>query len=95
MKGSIMPSSPEKAVTAMTPLAKGHLSPLGKLWRFLAGGVALLSLFALFAWGLTRDPKRIPTPLIGKEASPFTLALFDGETFRLIEQRGKVVVLNV
>src|ERR671924_291529 len=95
MKGSIMPSSPEKAVTAMTPLAKGHLSPLRKLWRFLAAGVALLSLFALFAWGLTRDPKRIPTPLIGKEASPFTLALFDGGTFRLIEQRGKVVVLNV
>jgi cytochrome c biogenesis protein CcmG/thiol:disulfide interchange protein DsbE len=90
-----MPSSPEETVTAMTPPAEGHPSRLGKSWRFLAAGGVLLSLLALFAWGLTRDPKRIPTPLIGKEASPFTLALFDGGTFQLEEQRGKVVVLNV
>jgi cytochrome c biogenesis protein CcmG, thiol:disulfide interchange protein DsbE len=90
-----MPSSPEETVTTMTPPAKGHPSRLGKPWRFLAAGGALLSLLALFAWGLTRDPKLIPTPLIGKEVSPFTLELFDGGTFRLAEQRGKVVVLNV
>jgi cytochrome c biogenesis protein CcmG/thiol:disulfide interchange protein DsbE len=50
---------------------------------------------ALLAWGLSRDPRLIPSPLIGKEAPPFTLALFDGGTFRLEEQRGRVVVLNV
>jgi len=54
-----------------------------------------MGLLALFAWGLTRDPKLIPTPLIGKEAPLFTLELFDGRTFRLADQRGKVVVLNV
>jgi cytochrome c biogenesis protein CcmG/thiol:disulfide interchange protein DsbE len=90
-----MPSSPEKTTTAVTPPAKVHPSRLGKTWRFLAAGGALMSLLALLAWGLTRDPRQIPTPLIGKEASSFTLALFDGGTFRLAEQRGKVVVLNV
>jgi cytochrome c biogenesis protein CcmG/thiol:disulfide interchange protein DsbE len=90
-----MPCSPEKTATAMTPPAKGQPSRVGKPWRLLAAGGALVSLLALFAWGLTRDPRQIPTPLIGKEASPFTLALFDGGTFRLTEQRGKVVVLNV
>jgi cytochrome c biogenesis protein CcmG/thiol:disulfide interchange protein DsbE len=90
-----MPSRPEDTVTAMTPQAQVHPSRAGKTWRFLAAGGVLVSLLALFAWGLTRDPKRIPTPLIGKEASPFTLALFDGGTFRLAEQQGQVVVLNV
>ena len=90
-----MPSSPQETVTAVTPPAKVHPSRLGKTWRFLVAGGALVSLLALFACGLTRDPRQIPTPLIGKEASSFTLALFDGGTFRLIEQRGKVVVLNV
>jgi cytochrome c biogenesis protein CcmG, thiol:disulfide interchange protein DsbE len=66
-----------------------------KLWRFLVVGGVVLGFLALLAWGLTRDPKLIPTPLIGKEASLFTLDLFDGGTFRLEEQRGKVVVLNV
>ncbi len=54
-----------------------------------------MGLLTLFAWGLTRDPRLIPTPLIGKEASSFTLELFDGGTFRLEEQSGKVVILNV
>jgi cytochrome c biogenesis protein CcmG/thiol:disulfide interchange protein DsbE len=90
-----MPSSPEERVTAVTPSAKVRPSRLGKIWRFLAAGGALVSLLALLAWGLTRDPRGIPMPLIGKEASPFTLALFDGGTFRLTEQHGKVVALNV
>jgi cytochrome c biogenesis protein CcmG/thiol:disulfide interchange protein DsbE len=66
-----------------------------KLWRFLVVGGVVLGFLALLAWGLTRNPKLIPTPLIGKEAPLFTLELFDGGTFRLEEQRGKVVVLNV
>jgi cytochrome c biogenesis protein CcmG/thiol:disulfide interchange protein DsbE len=90
-----MPSSAEETVTAVTPSAKMRPPRLGKAWRFLAAGGGLVSLLALLAWGLTRDPRQIPTPLIGKEASSFTLALFDGGTFRLTDQRGKVVALNV
>jgi cytochrome c biogenesis protein CcmG/thiol:disulfide interchange protein DsbE len=57
--------------------------------------ISLLPVLALFAYGLTRDPRSIPSPLVGREATDFSLALFDGGTFTLAEQRGKVVVINV
>lgn len=90
-----MPSSREEVVTAVAPSAQGRSSKPGKTWRFLAAASVLLGVLALFAWGLTRDPKLIPSPLIDKEAPLFALELFDGGMFRLEEQRGKVVVLNV
>ena len=90
-----MPCSPEETVTTWAPSAQVRSSRPVKLWRFLVVGGVVLGFLALLAWGLTRDPKLIPTPLIGKEAPVFTLDLFAGGTFRLEEQRGKVVVLNV
>jgi cytochrome c biogenesis protein CcmG, thiol:disulfide interchange protein DsbE len=90
-----MPSSPERTATAAVPPTQMHRLKIGKTWCFLAAAGIAVGLLALFAWGLTRDPKLIPTPLIGKEAPPFSLELFDGGTFRLADQRGQVVVLNV
>jgi cytochrome c biogenesis protein CcmG/thiol:disulfide interchange protein DsbE len=90
-----MPSSREEAVTAVAPSAQGRPSKPGKTWRFLVAASVLLGVLALFAWGLTRDPKLIPSPLIDKEAPLFALEVFEGGAFRLEEQRGKVVVLNV
>jgi len=87
--------SAEDTAAALASQSKGLARKPGTIWRLLAVAGGVLGLLALFAWGLTRDPKLIPTPLIGREASPFTLELFDGGTFRLEEQRGKVVVLNV
>lgn len=54
----------------------------------------VLSLLLLLAYGLTKDPRVIPSPLIRKEAPPFTLDLLNGGTLRLEELRGKVVVVN-
>lgn len=51
-------------------------------------------LLGLLAYGFTRDPREIPTPLIGKPATPFTLVLFDGRRLGLEELSGKVVFLN-
>jgi len=90
-----MPSSHEETATMGTHAAQGRPIKIGKTWRFLAAASVVLGLLALFAWALTRDPKLIPTPLIGKEAPLFALELFDGGTFRLADQRGQVVVLNV
>jgi cytochrome c biogenesis protein CcmG/thiol:disulfide interchange protein DsbE len=69
--------------------------------------IALLAaapLIALFAYGFTRNPADIPSPLPGRKAPPFQLAVFtpgDGplvgpslDTMRLADLRGKVVVLN-
>ncbi len=57
--------------------------------------VAALPVLALLAYALTLDPRSISSPLLGRQAGDFTLALFDGGRFTLAEQRGKVVVLNV
>jgi cytochrome c biogenesis protein CcmG/thiol:disulfide interchange protein DsbE len=64
-------------------------------WRRLlvvlvAGG----SLVAVLGYGFARDPRAIPTPLIAKPAAPFSLTLFDGQTLKFEDLRGKVVFLN-
>lgn len=74
-------------------------------WR--RSSVAVLSLaplIALFAWGLTRNPNEIISPLPGRAAPEFTLGVFApgegdlmrpvGDTMALARMRGKVVVLN-
>jgi cytochrome c biogenesis protein CcmG, thiol:disulfide interchange protein DsbE len=58
----------------------------------------------LLAWGMTRDPREIPSPLPGRVAPTFDLAVFARgdmtppdaklDTVRLAEHRGNVVVLN-
>lgn len=74
-------------------------------WKRVA--IALLAavpIIALLAYGFTRDPAAIPSPLPGRQAPPFTLAVFApgegtlarsvGDTIRLRDLAGKVVVLN-
>jgi cytochrome c biogenesis protein CcmG/thiol:disulfide interchange protein DsbE len=52
---------------------------------------------ALLAVGLTRDPREVPSPLIGKPAPPFELPLLqqEGKTFSSRQMAGKVWLLNV
>jgi cytochrome c biogenesis protein CcmG/thiol:disulfide interchange protein DsbE len=55
------------------------------------------ALVALLAVGLTRDPREVPSPLIGKAAPPFELPLLqqEGKRFSSKEMKGKVWLLNV
>jgi cytochrome c biogenesis protein CcmG/thiol:disulfide interchange protein DsbE len=74
-------------------------------WR-RAGIAALCAVpvIVLFRYGLTQDPREIASPLPGKTAPTFALAVFApgeqalqrpiGDTVRLADLRGKVVVLN-
>jgi cytochrome c biogenesis protein CcmG/thiol:disulfide interchange protein DsbE len=58
-------------------------------------GAAVVVLTALLAFGLTRDPRLIRTPLIGRPAPDFTLSTLEGDgTIRLSDLRGQIVVLN-
>jgi cytochrome c biogenesis protein CcmG, thiol:disulfide interchange protein DsbE len=70
-------------------------------------GIAVLAaapVIALFAYGFSRDPAAIPSPLPGHAAPNFTLTVFApgdgplmqplGDTVRLGELVGKVVVVN-
>ena len=64
----------------------------------------LLPVIGLLAFGLTRDPKQIDSPLPGKPAPDFSLAVFApgeanlampvGDTARLAQHKGGIVVLN-
>ncbi len=70
---------------------------------FIAALIAA-PLIALFAWGFTRDPNSIASPLPGHDAPTFALEVFApgqpplarpiGDTVRLADLRGQVVVLN-
>lgn len=48
----------------------------------------------LLAYGFSRDPRYITSPLLGRQAPSFTLTLFDGRSIALADLRGKAVFLN-
>lgn len=72
--------------------------------RASSAAVVAIPIIALLGFGMTRDPKEIPSPLPGRSAPPFSLAVFaegvgaqhraSGDTIRLADHRGEVVVLN-
>ncbi len=74
-------------------------------WKRAAiAALCVVPIMILFGYGLTRDPKEIPSPLPGHDASPFALTVFapgqaelaraPGDTIRLADLKGQVVVLN-
>lgn len=74
-------------------------------WKRAGGAIGIMvPIVALLAFGLTRDPKQIDSPLPGKPAPDFSLAVFSpgqgmtalpvGDTVRLADHRGQVVVVN-
>ena len=66
-----------------------------KSWIRLALVIVIVGgVVGLLAYGFTRDARYIQSPLIAKQAAPFTLTLFDGKVIRLEDFRGKVVFLN-
>jgi cytochrome c biogenesis protein CcmG, thiol:disulfide interchange protein DsbE len=56
--------------------------------------LTVVPVLVLLAYGFRTDPREIPSPLVGKPASPFTLTSFDGRPIALESLRGQVVVLN-
>ncbi|MBI4588749.1 MAG: TlpA family protein disulfide reductase [Candidatus Rokubacteria bacterium] len=65
-------------------------------WRWTKWAIPLsvVPLLVLLAYGFRTDPRAIPSPLVGKPAAPFSIALFDGGRLSLDDLKGKVVVLN-
>lgn len=72
--------------------------------RASLAAIGALPVLALFAFGFTRNPAEIPSPLPGNAAPTFDLTVFApgerpltrqvGDTIRLATQAGRVVVLN-
>jgi cytochrome c biogenesis protein CcmG/thiol:disulfide interchange protein DsbE len=65
-------------------------------WKRGAVGLGIaLAVIALLAYGLTVDPRTIPSPLPGTEAPAFSLPTMEpADTIDLRALRGSVVVLN-
>ena len=67
-------------------------------WRglFVAAAVLLptLAVLVLLAYGFTREPRYIESPIIGRPAPSFAVTLFDGRAVQLEDFRGKVVFIN-
>ncbi|MFN0098444.1 MAG: redoxin domain-containing protein [Gemmatimonadaceae bacterium] len=74
------------------------------LRRALAASSVAIPVVLLFAWGMTRDPRDIPSPLPGRAAPDFALEVFApgeapfaaavGDTIRLAAHAGEVRVVN-
>ena len=64
--------------------------------KFLLPLVLFLGLVVFLAIGLQRDPREIPSPLIGQPAPAFTLKQLDSDaTLSPTDMQGKVWLLNV
>ncbi|UCC47494.1 MAG: TlpA family protein disulfide reductase [Gemmatimonadota bacterium] len=63
-------------------------------WKRILIPAAAIPIIALLAYGLTRDPNLVESPLPGRAAFDFVAPTLDGDTLSLSDLRGKVVVLN-
>ena len=68
-----------------------------KSLKFILPLLLFVGLALILGAGLGRDPKEVPSPLIGKPAPAFALARLDdaGQTIQRDDLLGKVWVLNV
>lgn len=78
------------------PLAPGDRSGRHGRWRTVALVVVpLIAFTGLLGSGLGKDPRALPSQLIGKPAPDFALQQIGGAgTVRLADLRGQVVVVN-
>ena len=60
--------------------------------KYALPAAVLAALIVLFAIGLTKDPTKVPSPLIGQPAPAFALPLLDGGTLATADLQGPVLV---
>lgn len=74
-----------------------ELSGITMKARFLVPLAIFVALIGFLAYGLTLNPREVPSPLVNKPAPDFSLPRLDAPdaNFRLAEMRGQVFLLNV
>lgn len=63
-------------------------------WKQILVPAAAIPVIALLGYGLTRDPNVVESPLPGREAFDFAASTLSGDSIRLSDFAGDVVVLN-
>jgi len=63
-------------------------------WKKILIPALAIPIVALLAYGLTRDPNIVESPLPGRAAFAFSSQTLDGDDVSLADLKGKVVVLN-
>lgn len=64
-----------------------------RAWRWLIP-LSVVPILALLAYGFRLNPRDVPSPLVGRPASAFTLDTLEGQVVSLAAHRGHVVVVN-
>ena len=66
-----------------------------KSWKFWSVWGLIFGLIVLLAFGFTIDPKKVPSPLVGKLAPDFEIIALNSDIkIRLSDFKGKPVLLN-
>jgi cytochrome c biogenesis protein CcmG, thiol:disulfide interchange protein DsbE len=63
-------------------------------WLWIGMAAVVIPLLLVLASGLRRDPRALPSPLVGRIAPPFDLQMFTGGRLTSAELRGRLVILN-
>ncbi|MBI2883997.1 MAG: TlpA family protein disulfide reductase [Candidatus Methylomirabilis oxyfera] len=63
-------------------------------WKKLSLLLSIIPILLLLAYGFKTNPREVPSPLVGRQAPPFAMTMFDGSSNSLEALRGKPVVLN-
>lgn len=74
--------------------ARGSVHQPGLRRAILVALALVLPLIALLAYGFTRNPRAIPSPLVGRPAPTFQFSLFSGGTLDTSALRGKILIVN-
>lgn len=84
-------------VLAAVGFAEGEARSRARRVAFLGPVIAFLGLAILLAWGMNRDPSRIPSALIGRPVPEFALPPVKGRTLGLASANlnGEVSLVNV
>ena len=77
--------------------AVGSASVTARRLRYLAPVIVFVALAAVLGWGLNRDPREIPSTMIGKPVPQFSLPPVKGRSLGLSDAnlKGEVSLVNV
>ena len=86
-----------ETVTPGDTMAANARPAPARRWRYVVPVVIFLAIVVFLGIGLTRDPRLVPSPLIGKPLPQFDLAPVQGHKLGLSTEalRGEVSLVNV